>query len=243
LPYVVDSAAIGCLLVFECLAAGKCVNGAACIFDHPVGKGKGGGKGGAPITVPPTRGPGADPKDGGDGKPADADDPEKKDGDKKPGEEDKPAETPVEVTYNEEGLPVRPGQQMCGWFLRTGVCTFGPTCRFNHPSGLGGLMAGGGGIGEFNPLLIGDRGTNMFQCSMPRRPGQQACTFMERTGKCPFGAECRFDHPPPPVASTIGGGDAAQTALARIKPTEPKKKEVGFGGTRGRRPPPRQGRL
>lgn len=30
--------------------------------------------------------------------------------------------------------PDRPGEPDCIYFLRTGLCGYGATCRFNHPS-------------------------------------------------------------------------------------------------------------
>ena len=29
--------------------------------------------------------------------------------------------------------PIRPGQPNCNFYMRTGSCAFGPTCKFNHP--------------------------------------------------------------------------------------------------------------
>lgn len=29
--------------------------------------------------------------------------------------------------------PVRPGEPDCSYYIRTGLCRFGATCRFNHP--------------------------------------------------------------------------------------------------------------
>ncbi len=29
--------------------------------------------------------------------------------------------------------PIRPGQPDCAFFLKTGTCKFGETCKFNHP--------------------------------------------------------------------------------------------------------------
>ena len=29
--------------------------------------------------------------------------------------------------------PERPGEPDCSYYIRTGLCRFGPTCRFNHP--------------------------------------------------------------------------------------------------------------
>ena len=30
-------------------------------------------------------------------------------------------------------FPIRPGQPNCNFYMRTGSCAFGPTCKFNHP--------------------------------------------------------------------------------------------------------------
>ena len=32
------------------------------------------------------------------------------------------------------GLPIRPGVQDCAYFIRTGTCKFGNTCKWNHPA-------------------------------------------------------------------------------------------------------------
>jgi len=139
--------------------------------------------------------------------------------------------TPVE--YNDEGLPIRPGMQKCGYYLKSGKCTYGPGCRFDHPAGLGGLMSGGGAIGFGNfPGMVGGP---MTEGAMAMRPGRDQCPFLKRTGACPFGPECRFDHSgnttePSPATSPVVGTPKADP-LSR-------KKEKGLGGTRGRRPPP-----
>lgn len=140
-------------------------------------------------------------------------------------------EPPLE--YNDAGLPMRPGAQKCSYFLRLGNCNYGPGCRFDHPEGMGGLMAGGKGFGEF-PGVGG--GAAMCEGDMPRRPGRAQCSFLAKTGQCPFGPECRFDH----ALDQDGKPQAAPPALAvdASKPAAPevkKKKDSGLGGTRGRR--------
>jgi len=35
--------------------------------------------------------------------------------------------------YPSEGLPVRPGAQPCSYYMKTGRCKFGATCKFTHP--------------------------------------------------------------------------------------------------------------
>jgi len=39
-----------------------------------------------------------------------------------------------------EGYPVRPGMPDCAFYMKSGICKFGPTCKYNHPhKGLSGL--------------------------------------------------------------------------------------------------------
>jgi len=156
------------------------------------------------------------------------------------GAPDKPKifEPPQEVVYNEEGLPIRPGMQKCSSFLRSGKCTYGPTCRFDHPAGLGGLMASAG-FGNFPGMVGGSSGMiggPMTEGGMAMRPGRDQCPFLARTGTCPFGPECRFDHSGKP---TEDGAASNPNSLSRpvVEPVS-RKKEKGLGGTRGRRPPP-----
>lgn len=48
----------------------------------------------------------------------------------------------VESSVKEDGdddsniFPDRPGEPDCIYYLRTGMCGYGATCRFNHPSNL-----------------------------------------------------------------------------------------------------------
>lgn len=147
-------------------------------------------------------------------------------------------EPPKVIEYNDEGLPMRPGEQKCGSFLRSGRCNYGPSCRFDHPAGLGGLLAGGSGFGALPGMqgfgaYPGALGEQLTQGSMAMRPGKEQCPFLSRTGSCPFGPECRFDH--------SGAKDSIPGAPVLAKPAAPaasRKKEKGLGGTKSRRPPP-----
>ena len=56
--------------------------------------------------------------------------------------------------------PVRPGQPVCDYFMRTGLCKYGESCKFNHPppgSAREGIAAGGGGGGEAAASLDVDK--------------------------------------------------------------------------------------
>ena len=37
------------------------------------------------------------------------------------------------VRLNKQGLPIRPGEPVCGFYAKKGECKFGPACKFNHP--------------------------------------------------------------------------------------------------------------
>jgi len=78
---------------------------------------------------------------------------------------------------NSRGFALNPGAPQCSFYMKTGQCRFGATCRFDHPE------AGGGGTGEFNTA------------GYPLNPGEQDCTFFMKTGQCKFGLTCRFNHP------------------------------------------------
>lgn len=74
--------------------------------------------------------------------------------------------------------PERPGEPDCSYHIRTGLCRFGATCRFNHPPNRKLAIATARMKGEY-----------------PERIGQPECQYYLKTGTCKFGATCKFDHP------------------------------------------------
>ncbi|XP_010523985.1 PREDICTED: zinc finger CCCH domain-containing protein 32-like [Tarenaya hassleriana] len=79
----------------------------------------------------------------------------------------------------EQIFPERPGEPECQYYLRTGDCKFGLSCKFHHPR---------------------DRVPPRANCilspiGLPLRPGVQPCTFYLQNGFCRFGSTCKFDHP------------------------------------------------
>ncbi|XP_024030975.1 zinc finger CCCH domain-containing protein ZFN-like isoform X2 [Morus notabilis] len=74
--------------------------------------------------------------------------------------------------------PERPGEPDCSYYIRTGLCRFGATCRFNHPPNRKLAIATARMKGEF-----------------PERIGQPECQYYLKTGTCKFGATCKFHHP------------------------------------------------
>lgn len=74
--------------------------------------------------------------------------------------------------------PVREGEPDCSYYIRTGLCRFGGTCRFNHPPNRKLAIATARMRGEY-----------------PERIGQSECQYYLKTGTCKFGATCKFHHP------------------------------------------------
>ncbi|KAJ1286812.1 hypothetical protein BS78_03G380800 [Paspalum vaginatum] len=74
--------------------------------------------------------------------------------------------------------PERPGEPDCTYYLRTGLCRFGMSCRFNHPPDRNMAIASARMKGEY-----------------PERVGQPECQYYLKTGTCKFGPTCKFHHP------------------------------------------------
>jgi len=92
---------------------------------------------------------------------------------------------------NSLGYPIRPGQEACSFFSRTGVCRYAATCKWDHPE-------------EFAHLASTDMAKNLlpkvevagFNTSgYPIRPGAESCNFYLKNGTCKFGPSCKWDHP------------------------------------------------
>ncbi|KAJ6853159.1 zinc finger CCCH domain-containing protein ZFN-like isoform X1 [Iris pallida] len=74
--------------------------------------------------------------------------------------------------------PDRPGEPNCAYYIRTGLCRFGMTCKFNHPPIRNLAVAAARNKGGF-----------------PERVGEPECQYYLKTGTCKFGATCKFHHP------------------------------------------------
>ncbi|OMO53705.1 Zinc finger, CCCH-type [Corchorus capsularis] len=114
---------------------------------------------------------------------------------------------PSSSSQKEPSFPERPGQPECQYYMKTGDCKFGSSCRYHHP-----------------PEVIAPKADVILSpLGLPLRPGAPPCTHYSQRGVCKFGAACRFDHPmgtlsyspsassladmpvaPYPVGSTIG---------------------------------------
>ncbi|RID64634.1 hypothetical protein BRARA_E03556 [Brassica rapa] len=81
-------------------------------------------------------------------------------------------------TMETGSYPERPGEPNCSYYIRTGLCRFGSTCRFNHPPDRELVIATARMRGEY-----------------PERIGQPECEYYLKTGTCKFGVTCKFHHP------------------------------------------------
>ncbi|XP_010426337.1 PREDICTED: zinc finger CCCH domain-containing protein 43-like isoform X2 [Camelina sativa] len=81
---------------------------------------------------------------------------------------------------SEAVYPVRPGEEDCSFYMRTGSCKFGSTCKFNHPLSRKIQIARDNKVKEKE-----EDGDNLRQID---------CKYYFRTGGCKYGETCRFNH-------------------------------------------------
>ncbi|XP_073104651.1 zinc finger CCCH domain-containing protein 5-like [Elaeis guineensis] len=86
---------------------------------------------------------------------------------------------PSSSSEREQMFPERPGQPECQFYMRTGDCKYGVTCKYHHPRDWS--------IPKTNCVLS--------PLGLPLRPGAQICAFYAQHGVCKFGPTCKFDHP------------------------------------------------
>ncbi|PIN07502.1 CCCH-type Zn-finger protein [Handroanthus impetiginosus] len=86
---------------------------------------------------------------------------------------------PSSSSQKEHSFPERPGQAECQYYLRTGDCKFGATCKYHHPPDLRASRTS---------LVLSPVG-------LPLRPGAPLCSHYAQNGICKFGPSCKFDHP------------------------------------------------
>ncbi|KAL7210401.1 hypothetical protein ACSBR1_031873 [Camellia fascicularis] len=86
---------------------------------------------------------------------------------------------PSSSNQREYAFPERPGQPECQYYIKTGNCKFGSSCRYHHPPEWS--------LPQMNFVLS--------PMGLPLRPGAQLCTHYAQNGVCKFGPSCKFDHP------------------------------------------------
>ncbi|KAG0450664.1 hypothetical protein HPP92_026604 [Vanilla planifolia] len=90
-----------------------------------------------------------------------------------------PSVGPSTGGQNEQNLPQRPGLPVCRFYMRTGECKFGATCKYHHPP----------------DWSIPSKNCTLNPLGLPLRPGVQLCAYYSQHGVCKFGPTCKFDHP------------------------------------------------
>ncbi|XP_051118907.1 zinc finger CCCH domain-containing protein 32-like isoform X2 [Andrographis paniculata] len=90
---------------------------------------------------------------------------------------------PSGSVMTEQQFPERPGQPDCKYYMKTGDCKYGSSCRYNHPK----------------DLVISLSNCALSPLGLPLRPGLETCTFYMQRGHCKFGRTCKFDHPMPTI--------------------------------------------
>ncbi|KAG6748708.1 hypothetical protein POTOM_048641 [Populus tomentosa] len=71
------------------------------------------------------------------------------------------------------------------YYLKTGTCKYGSTCKYHHPRDRNGA-----GPVSFNML------------GLPMRQDEKSCPYYMRTRSCKFGVACKFHHPQPASLGT-----------------------------------------
>lgn len=92
---------------------------------------------------------------------------------------------------NSKGYPLRDGVSPCSFFQKTGNCSYGPTCKWDHPEEYCSLSENQ----SFMETTPAPAKSTPQSTGLPSRPGLQACLFYMKTGACSFGATCKWDHP------------------------------------------------
>lgn len=144
----------------------------------------------------------------------------------------KPLFTPA-LLQNSKGLPVRLGEVDCPFYLKTGSCKYGVTCRYNHPERYAinppaaaiapAIMASPAAhLSIVNPAasFLQTIDPRLTQATLglaptiyPQRPGQMECDFYMKTGECKFGEKCKFHHPIDRSAPTLSTVEAQQQSV------------------------------
>lgn len=80
------------------------------------------------------------------------------------------------------------------YFLKTGTCKFGATCKYHHPRDRH----------DARPVALNYLG-------LPLRQDEKSCPYYMRNGTCKFGIACKFNHPQPATVGPVfpAGGSPA----------------------------------
>ncbi|PKI54683.1 hypothetical protein CRG98_024883, partial [Punica granatum] len=119
------------------------------------------------------------------------------------------------LLHNSKGLPVRLGEVDCPFYLKTGSCKYGATCRYNHPdrnainppaaaidytilapsAGIPNIVTPVASIYPVVDPTLPQTMLGVVPSVYPQRPGQMECDYYMKTGECKFSERCKFHHP------------------------------------------------
>ncbi|CAM0881714.1 unnamed protein product [Alopecurus aequalis] len=161
--------------------------------------------------------------------------------------------TPVAKELNSKGLPIRPGEVDCSFYVKTGSCMYGSLCRFNHPdqhrqvldfplvAPLGQSLLPTP-LAAVAPLEMLNPAANFLPSfdfhaahapiepepiAYPQRPGGTVCDFYMKTGFCKFLEKCKFHHPVDPSApDAIANAEPSQQAVTLTLAGLPRRKDA-----------------
>ncbi|XP_074307158.1 zinc finger CCCH domain-containing protein 34-like [Silene latifolia] len=86
---------------------------------------------------------------------------------------------PSSSILKESSFPQRPGQPECQYYLKTGECKFGSSCKYHHPA----------------EWVAPESSSALSPMGLPLRPGTPTCSYYATHGVCKYGPACKFDHP------------------------------------------------
>ncbi|CAI0383300.1 unnamed protein product [Linum tenue] len=100
-------------------------------------------------------------------------------------------------TQKELTFPERPAEPECQYYLRTGDCKYGSSCRYHHP----------------RDRVVPSTDSVLNPLGLPLRPGAHPCSFYLQNGYCKFGSTCKFDHP---VGGAVRYSPSAASSLVDV---------------------------
>ncbi|KAJ3708165.1 hypothetical protein LUZ61_011870 [Rhynchospora tenuis] len=98
--------------------------------------------------------------------------------------------------------PQRPNTQDCISYLHKGYCSHGQSCWYNHPPKKSSEVSGntdckeGEREGDQEKKEVVESSKVKYVLPYPQREGKADCEFYLKTGRCSYGANCCFNHPP-----------------------------------------------
>lgn len=98
-------------------------------------------------------------------------------------------------------VPSRPrskdhsSRMLCSYFVRTGLCKFGESCRYSHDL----------------ETASSERVARIKDTQSERKVRREVCAYFQQFGQCKYGAQCRYLHdrgdPMPSSKKSVPGSD------------------------------------